>query len=144
MPVSLSKMMDEFSPEDRTEIEGHARQLIAERRSLMQIRKALKLTQSDIAEVLKTSQAHVAQIERKRDAMVSTIERIVNAMGGELDLVVRIPHRGQVVLKLGEHAGEPALEAKPKRRKAKTVVAKPSPSSHGQRRERRPKARASG
>src|SRR5215210_3138400 len=79
MPVSLSKMMDEFSPEDRTEIEGHARQLIAERRSLMQIRKALKLTQSDIAEVLKTSQAHVAQIERKRDAMVSTIERIVNA-----------------------------------------------------------------
>src|SRR3954471_14431836 len=135
MPVPLAKMMEEFSPEDRGEIEKHAKQLIDEHRSLVQIRKALRLTQSDVAEVLKTSQAHVAQIERRGDAMVSTIARVVKAMGGELDLVVRIPRHGRVVLKLGESKGEPVLKEKPRRNEpASTVAAPTSPASRNRRR----------
>jgi hypothetical protein len=116
MPVPLSKMMKDLPAERREVVERHAQALIAEHRSLAEIRKALKLTQADVAAALKSSQANVAQIERKRDAiLVSTLERVVRAMGGELELVVNIPRRGRTVLALGKAKGETVVRAKTKK-----------------------------
>ncbi len=44
--------------------------------------------------------------------MVSTLERVVRAMGGELELVVNLPHRGRTVLTLG--AGKDRTLVRPK------------------------------
>lgn len=113
MPVPLSRMMDQLPAERRDAVARHAEALVAEHRSLAEIRKALNLTQADVATALKSSQANVAQIERKRNAvMVSTLERVVRAMGGELELVVNLPHRGRTVLALG--AGKDRTLVRPK------------------------------
>jgi transcriptional regulator with XRE-family HTH domain len=111
MPVPAADVLAKFSPEDRAEIERHAERLIAEYRSLAQIRKALGLTQKAVADALDTSQANVAQIERTPDALVSTLERIVRAMGGELELVASIPGHGRVKLRLGRANGQPRLRS---------------------------------
>jgi transcriptional regulator with XRE-family HTH domain len=130
MAIPLSAVMAELSPERRAEIDRHAQALIAEHRSLVQIRKALGLTQADIAKSIKTSQANVAQIEGKKDLLVSTLARVVKAMGGELDLVVTIPNHGRTILRIGKAKGEPALKRKPK---AKTTASTRSNTSRPRR-----------
>jgi transcriptional regulator with XRE-family HTH domain len=135
MPVPLSEMMEKLPPERRAKIERHAQALIAEHRSIAQIRKALKLTQTDVAKALKTSQANVAQIEGKKDVLVSTLARVVKAMGGELELVVTIPNRGRAVLEIGKAKGEPVVRPK-RKKKPRTAVTTGSTAS------RRPKAAA--
>lgn len=121
MAVPLSKMIQQFSVDDQADVRRQAQELVAEHRSLTQIRKALKLTQTDLADALGTSQANVAQIEQKSDLMVSTLERVVRAMGGELQLVVTIPRQGRVVLELGKTKGRTIVRPKPagRRRRAR-------------------------
>ena len=115
MAVPLSKMIQQFSVDDQADVRRQAQELVAEHRSLTQIRKALKLTQTDLADALGTSQANVAQIEQKSDLMVSTLERVVRAMGGELQLVVTIPRQGRVVLELGKTKGRTIVRPKARR-----------------------------
>jgi transcriptional regulator with XRE-family HTH domain len=128
MPVSLSDMMADLPAARRNAVERRTKDLVAEHRSLGQIRKALKLTQADVAKALDRSQAHVAQVERKGDAMVSTIARVVKAMGGELDLVVRLPHHEPVVLALGTSAEAPIVRPKRSARRKAPGGAAPGPA----------------
>lgn len=121
MPVPLDRIMEGLPPERRAAVERHARDLIAEHRTLAQLRKALNLTQADVADALETSQANVAQIERKTDVMLSTLSRVVRALGGELQLVVTLPNRPSVALRMGKSGGEPAVRG-PRKVKQRTVA----------------------
>jgi transcriptional regulator with XRE-family HTH domain len=116
----LSKIVRGFSAEDQADIRRQAEELIVEHRSLAQIRKALNLTQADVADLLRTSQANIAQIEQKKDVMVSTLDRVVRAMGGELELVVTMPRQGRVVLELGNAKDKTIV--RPKSRKARAAA----------------------
>jgi transcriptional regulator with XRE-family HTH domain len=122
MPVPLSKMMETLSPKEREEVQRGAQEIIAQSRSLAEVRKALRLTQDDLAKALKTTQSNVAQIERKKDVMVSTLARVVKAMGGRLQLTVALPGKPPVALQLGETKGELALKKREKRRRTTAVT----------------------
>ena len=91
MAVSLADVLNELSPDDRDEVERGAQDLVIESRTLRALRKALGVTQDQLADALETTQGNVAQIESKRDVMVSTVTRIVNALGGDLHLIATFP-----------------------------------------------------
>jgi len=56
---------------------------------LAEVRRALKLSQEEIAQTLQIGQASVAKLEKRADMYVSTLRRFIEAMGGELDIVAR-------------------------------------------------------
>ncbi len=117
MPVSLEAMLQEQSPEIREQIERDALAIVAESRTLAQLRKDAGLTQEQVAEALETTQANLAQIERKDDVLVSTVSRVVQAMGGRLRLMADLPGRGLVEVNLSPGAvnllGKKALKRNP-------------------------------
>lgn len=70
---------------------------LRERMSLMELRKAMELSQEQVADALMVGQPAVAKVERRGDLQLSTLRRYVEALGGELvvtarfaDAVVRI------------------------------------------------------
>ncbi|MGH9180488.1 MAG: helix-turn-helix domain-containing protein [Acidimicrobiales bacterium] len=57
--------------------------------TLAALRKALHITQAEVAERLGTSQSEVSRIERRDDVLVSTLRAVVTALGADLELVAR-------------------------------------------------------
>jgi hypothetical protein len=98
----------------RRAIERRAAELIAEEMSLRELRKALALTQCDVARQLDKGQHEISRIEQRGDMLLSTLRHYVESMGGELNLVAQFPNRPPVVI---EHLG---LEKTPRRRTGRT------------------------
>jgi transcriptional regulator with XRE-family HTH domain len=101
MPVTFEKFMERFTPEERAEINRRADVLVAESRTLAQLRKGANITQEKMARRLKTSQANISEIESKRDVLVSTIARVVKGVGGRLLLYAEMPDGSRIPLTLG-------------------------------------------
>jgi transcriptional regulator with XRE-family HTH domain len=57
--------------------------------NLAEVRRAMKLSQDEIAQTLQIGQGSVAKIEKRADMYVSTLRRFIEAMGGELEIVAR-------------------------------------------------------
>jgi transcriptional regulator with XRE-family HTH domain len=95
------KTLDQFigglSPARRAKIEGRARELIGEEMALQQLRKALHLTQEQIARCLNIGQDSVSRIENRSDLLISTLRSYVEAMGGELKIVVAFKEGSAVI-----------------------------------------------
>lgn len=73
---------------------GEARRL-AEEMDLAGIRRALRLSQDELAQTLQVGQDSVAKLEKRADMYVSTLRRVIEAMGGELEIVaLSRPRRG--------------------------------------------------
>lgn len=64
---------------------------LEEEMDLAEVRRALKLSQEEIAQTLQVGQGSVAKIEKRTDMYVSTLRRFIEAMGGELEIVARFP-----------------------------------------------------
>jgi predicted transcriptional regulator len=69
--------------------------------SLRDLRKALALTQTDVARRLKTGQEVVSRIEQRQDLLLSTLQGYVESLGGELELVCRFNNHASVRVKPG-------------------------------------------
>jgi transcriptional regulator with XRE-family HTH domain len=80
-----------MSPRRRARNEAAARSMMAEM-LLSELREESGMTQRDLAAALGIKQPTLAQMEKQDDMQVSTLRRIVEALGGELDLIVRLPH----------------------------------------------------
>src|SRR4051812_47384488 len=104
MAIAFDKIKERFTNEERTRIDRDASEIVAQNRSIAELRKALNLSQDDVAKALKTTQSNVAQIEHKKDVMVSTVVRMVEALGGKLELRAVLPGREPVPLRLGAKA----------------------------------------
>jgi DNA-binding transcriptional regulator YiaG len=104
--VSLDEMKARLSPEDRALAEQQAAELIAEERTLRDLRKAMGLTQEHMAQVLKIGQENVSRIEKRSDLLISTLRGFVEAMGGRLNLVAEFPDRPPVRLRTLADVGE--------------------------------------
>ena len=82
----------------RTKIEARAKELIAEELTLRELRRALDLTQADVAATMGIGQEHVSRMEARSDVLLSTLAAAISAMGGNLKLVVQFPDRPPVSL----------------------------------------------
>jgi hypothetical protein len=65
----------------------HLRQEMA----LAEVRKAMLLTQTDLAGALHIKQAALARFENRTDMYISSLRKYITALGGELDIVARFP-----------------------------------------------------
>ena len=118
MSITQAELKARLSPRERAAVEGRARELKAEVRSLHALRRARASTQVEVAHRLKISQASVARLERRADVLLSTLREYVEALGGTLDLVVHFPDTG--ALHITELAGPAVTRDKPQPRSAET------------------------
>lgn len=101
--------MKKLSDDDRQLVLAMAKELIAEERTLRQIRRAREYSQATLAEILGMNQGDLSKFERRTDAYLSTIRRYVEAMGGTLELVATFPDTGPVkIVNIGEICDEEA------------------------------------
>ena len=92
-----------LTPAQRARVDELARKLIAEEKSLREIRKAREYSQVTLAELLNMKQGDLSKFERRTDAYLSTIRRYVEAMGGTLELVATFPDTGPVkIVNIGD------------------------------------------
>jgi len=93
-------------PEERqARIAAKTRQLIGEM-PLQALRRALDLTQQQVAATLGINQVAVSKMEGQTDMYVSTLRRFVEAMGGELRIVAHFPE-GNVEISQFKREREP-------------------------------------
>jgi len=85
MARTFFELTKDFSQERRARIEDKKKELRAEM-DLAELRHALELTQTTLAEILKVGQAEISKIESRTDMFVSTLRKFVRAMGGELEI----------------------------------------------------------
>jgi hypothetical protein len=109
----------------RRGIERRGAELIAEEMSLRELRKALALTQCDVARQLDKGQHEISRIEQRGDMMLSTLTRLVQAMGGELELVCRFTDRAPVRLVAPRHTATKIRNGATSRRRPKRAARQP-------------------
>jgi|FLOH01.1.fsa_nt_gi transcriptional regulator with XRE-family HTH domain len=73
---------------------------------LQGVRKALKLTQNQLAATLKVNQAAVSKMENQSDMFISTLRRFLEAMGANLKIVAEFPDQ-QIVINQFEELRTP-------------------------------------
>jgi DNA-binding XRE family transcriptional regulator len=95
---NIDRMRKGLSRARRRKIAARAATLIAEERSLQELRRAHKLTQKRMAEVLGVGQDSVSRLEQRSDLLISTLRTYVEAMGGKLSLVAEFPDEEPVIL----------------------------------------------
>ncbi len=89
--ISHNDYKKNLTPEQRSKVDELARKLIAEEKTLREIRKAREYSQVTLAEVLGMNQGDLSKLERRSDAYLSTIRRYIEAMGGTLELIATFP-----------------------------------------------------
>jgi len=87
---SFAELRARMSPAAQAAAEAEASRL-ADEMDLAEVRRALKLSQDEIAQTLQIGQGSVAKMEKRTDMYVSTLRRFIEAMGGELEIVARFP-----------------------------------------------------
>lgn len=86
---SLSDKLDSIDPDGSKRARARERldaEIAEHERSLAELRKALKLTQDQLARQLEVTQPQVSRIERQTDLYLSTLRSYLEAMGFELEV----------------------------------------------------------
>ena len=93
-----------MSPESRARVDARVRETL-ESMPLAEIRRAIGLTQTDLASQLDMNQGSVSKIEHAADMYLTTLRKYVQALGGELHLTARFPNGRQIEIdQLGDVA----------------------------------------
>jgi len=116
MGRTLSEIKAGLPKARRGAIEERTAELVAEELSLRDLRKALQLTQTDVAEALGKRQDEVSRIEQRDDLLISTLQGYVHSLGGELELVCKFKNRRPVRIKSSEFVSERRVIRRPARR----------------------------
>lgn len=90
--TSFSDLRSSMSADARRRSHAKGEALEAEM-TLADLRRAMQLSQEELAAVLNVSQGSVAKMEKRADMLVGTLRRFIQAMGGDLELVARFPNR---------------------------------------------------
>ena len=86
----FSELRARMTPEAQTLSRQKSAQLEREM-NLAELRRAMKLSQDEIAALLNISQSSVAKMEKRADMLVGTLRRFVQAMGGDLEMIAHFP-----------------------------------------------------
>ena len=115
MGRTLEQVLAKLPAARRAKIEARVAAIIAEEKSLHDLRKAMNKTQIAMARKLKVGQDSISRLEHRTDMLLSTLGDYVQALGGRLHLVVEFPDRPPVRLpELGTIANR---ETSPRRRR---------------------------
>lgn len=78
-------LKDRMSPGARARVDARVKETLASM-PLAEIRKAVGMTQADLARQLDQRQGSVSKIENAADMYLTTLRKYVEALGGELHL----------------------------------------------------------
>jgi DNA-binding XRE family transcriptional regulator len=99
MTQTLTEKLQSLPADRHQRVEARAAELIGQELTLRELRKALDMTQTALAEELKIGQDTILRLERRTDMLLSTLSEYVNALGGRLELNVEFPGHKKVRLK---------------------------------------------
>ena len=88
MARNFQELESKMSPEARSQAKAKA--MMADM-LLGEIRKAVGLTQEELAESLGIKQPTLSRLESQSDMQISTLRRLIHALGGELEIIARLP-----------------------------------------------------
>ncbi len=92
MAKKFKELTKNFSDDRRKRIEAKKNVLRGEM-ELAELRHAMALTQTALAENLGVGQAEISKIESRTDMFVSTLRKFIKAMGGNLEIKAVFPDR---------------------------------------------------
>lgn len=95
---TLDQVIGKLPLAQRRAVARRKSQLIEEEASLRELRRALGLTQVQVARGLNKGQHEISRMEQRGDMLLSTLDGFIRAMGGELELVCRFRDRDPVRL----------------------------------------------
>jgi DNA-binding XRE family transcriptional regulator len=82
-----STLKNRMSPQARARVDARVKKTLASL-PLAEIRKAVGMTQEELARQLEQGQGSVSKIENAADMYLTTLRKYVEALGGELHLTV--------------------------------------------------------
>lgn len=90
MARNFRELEAQLPPEARARAKVQAKEMMADM-LLSEIRKAVGLTQEELAESLAIKQPTLSRLESQSDMQISTLRRLIQALGGELEIIARLP-----------------------------------------------------
>lgn len=102
---SFAKLRARMTPDAQAKAEAEALRL-GEEMDLAEVRRALRLSQDEIAQALQVGQGSVAKIEKRADMYVSTLRRFIEAMGGELEIVAQFADHSVKIKNFADLSGK--------------------------------------
>ena len=87
---SFDKLKGSLSARSQERVKKKMNQLRHEM-ALGEVRKAMSLTQANLAAELHIKQAALARLENRTDMYISSLRKYITALGGELDIVAHFP-----------------------------------------------------
>ena len=93
MAENLKKYMDKLPLSRQRKVKERGNVLIAEEKTLQELRKVSACSQRQLANILDVNQAAISKLERRTDMYVSTLRSFIEGMGGRLDIIATLPHK---------------------------------------------------
>lgn len=90
MAKQFSELRAQLSPESQEWVEQQIKAALQEI-ALSELRRARKMSQTELAKNLGIRQPSIADMEKRTDMYISTLRSLVEGMGGELDIIARFP-----------------------------------------------------
>jgi len=89
--------------------------------ALCELRQALDLTQTQLAETLNMKQAAISKFERQSDIYISTLRNILTAMGADLKIIASFPEGDVLINQFDEIRSEARCASVAEKREAYSV-----------------------
>ena len=99
-PLTLDQVLAEMPDVRRKKIEARVEERIKEEMTLQEIRKALSLSQSDMATKMGITQVSISQLEKRGDLKLSTLQEYIAAAGLQMEIIVKAPSGTSIKLDL--------------------------------------------
>ncbi len=99
----LKSLYDQFSDEEKKEIDERYAMLKSEYLTLQEIRKRQEVTQADIAGLLGIKQENVSRLEKRNDMKLSTLTDYIEALGGHIQIQAVFPENHVINIEMPTH-----------------------------------------
>ena len=91
MSISIDKVIADLSAEEQERLKVETAARLQSYKELLEFRRQLGLTQTDVANRMHVTQESISRLERRKDMHISTLKRYVEALGGRLEIHVSFP-----------------------------------------------------
>ncbi|HLZ12145.1 MAG TPA: helix-turn-helix transcriptional regulator [Candidatus Acidoferrum sp.] len=89
--------------------------------ALKELRRAMGITQEQLARALRINQAGVSKLESRSDIFVGTLRKAIEALGGELEIRARFSTGDVKIKQFGAIVGRSAVRRVSRKRRSKAA-----------------------
>ncbi len=94
--IDLNDFIASLSQDEQDAIELEYQEVREEYFALQEIRKAVGMSQEQLADALEMNQGNLSKLEKRADMHVSTLRRYVEALGGKLHIMAALPDKPMI------------------------------------------------